>query len=138
GAAGYSAKAAAYNPYSGNYAAGRQAAGYNPATGTYGAAGKGVAGNAQSGQAAGYNRGVGGNTETGNQVAWNNCTMYAAQTGNIYRYNQNTGAKQYSGGSWQEASRPATANVSQYNNAQNVGGQRYDNYRRGGGSGWRR
>jgi hypothetical protein len=122
GATAYSAKGAAYNPY----------------TGTYGAASKGVAGNASSGEAGGYNRGVVGNTETGNKAAWNNGTMYADRNGNVYRYNQTTGAQQYSGGNWQAASKPVAANVSQYNYAQNMGAQRYDNYRHGGGSGWRR
>jgi hypothetical protein len=138
GATAYSAKGAAYNPYTGGYAAGKQAAGYNPATGNYGATSKGVAGNANSGEAAGYNRGVVGNTETGNKAAWDNGTMYADKNGDVYRYSPSTGAQQYSGGNWQAASKPATANVAQYNSAQNLGAQRYDNYQRGGGNGWHR
>jgi hypothetical protein len=60
--------------------------------------------------------------------------MYADQNGNVYKYNPSSGAQQYTtSGGWQAASKSATASAAQNDQAQSVGAQRYDNYRRSGG-----
>ncbi len=123
--------AAAFNPWTGNYAAGREGSFFNPNTGEMGAARGGVVGNVDSGnfaagrQSAAYNsmsglghvsesgvavnngqvsaesRGVAGNTKTGNAVAWNNGNIYTDHDGSIHQYDPSTGWQNHTAGGWQ-------------------------------------
>lgn len=115
---------AAFNPWSGNYAAGREGQHYNPETGAWGGSRAGITGNVNSGnfdagrQSAGYNpttgtghasetgisdnngkvsvdsRGIAGNTKTGNAVAWNNGHIYTDHDGSIHQYDPGNGGWQ--------------------------------------------
>ncbi|HEY9212624.1 MAG TPA: carbohydrate-binding family V/XII, partial [Ancylobacter sp.] len=116
---------AAFNPWSGNFAGGREGSYFNPATGAQGAARAGAVGNVNTGnfeagrQSAGYNptsgfghasesgvsdvngninaasRGIAGNTKTGNAVGWNNGNIYTDHDGSIHQYDAGSGGWQH-------------------------------------------
>lgn len=152
---------AAFNPYSGNYAAGRENARYNPATGAQGASRAGVEGNAYTGNAAagresaGYNpttgtghasqtavtdnhgnvsvdsRGVAGNARTGNGVAWNNGNVMVDHNGNVYQHSDSDGWSQHTSTGWKSAN--PSGDVAAENQARSWGQQRTSSY---GGDGF--
>ncbi|MEZ0214060.1 MAG: carbohydrate-binding family V/XII [Xanthobacteraceae bacterium] len=154
---------AAFNPYTGNYAAGREASRYNPATGATGAARSGVVGNVDSGnfaagrQSAGYNpttgtghasetgitdnngkvsvdsRGVAGNASTGNAVAWNNGKVYTDHDGTIHQYGD-TGWQRQTGNGWQQdTDRSTMSSLDSQRQFQQWGQQRVDSFGDRGG-----
>ncbi|MBS7540211.1 carbohydrate-binding family V/XII [Ancylobacter lacus] len=123
--------AAAFNPWTGNYAAGAENERYNPSTGAVGASRAGIVGNVDSGnfaagrQSAGYNpttgmghvsetgvtdnngnlsvdsRGVAGNAKTGNGVAWNDGNIYTDHDGTVHQYDGSNWQRQTTSG-WQQ------------------------------------
>ncbi|QIB36116.1 DUF3300 domain-containing protein [Ancylobacter pratisalsi] len=127
---------AAFNPWTGNYAGGREGSYYNPATGARGAARSGVVGNVDSGnfdagrQSARYNpttgfghasetgvsaddghlnvdsRGVAGNAHTGNGVAWNDGNIYTDHDGSIHQYDRSNGWQHQTIDGWRGDSDP--------------------------------
>ena len=154
GAHGTVSSGAAYNPYTGNAAATRSGSAYNPATGRYVSGDTTVSGNTYNGTESRSSSGTVGDTKTGNSASWNNGNVTADKDGNIYSYNQTSGAQKYnsSTGTWEQASKPASAPAynanaantyaSNYNaereaQAQSVGTQRYNNYAQAGGGGCR-
>jgi hypothetical protein len=124
--------AAAFNPWTGNYAAGREGQHYNPATGAWGGSRAGIEGNVNSGnfdagrQSAGYNpttgtghasetgisdnngkvsvdsKGIAGNAKTGNAVAWNNGHVYTDHDGTIHQYSNDNGWQKQTIDGWQK------------------------------------
>ncbi len=149
---------AAFNPYSGNYAAGRENAYANPITGAHGESRAGVAGNAYTGNAAagresaGYNpttgtghasqtavtdhdgkvnvdsRGVAGNAKTGNGVAWNNGNVMVDHDGHVYQHTDN-GWNRNTANGWQNVDRNTdTRALDEENRARDLGQQRVEHY----------
>lgn len=122
---------AAFNPWTGNYAGGREGGYYNPNTGAQGAARAGAVGNADTGnfaagrQSAGFNpttgtghvsetgvtrdngnvnvdsRGIAGNARTGNAVAWNNGNIYTDHDGTIHQYDNDGNWQRQTNNGWQ-------------------------------------
>lgn len=154
---------AAFNPYSGNYAAGRENARYNPATGARGESRAGAAGNAYTGNAvagresAGANpttgtyhasqtgvtdnhgnvnvdsRGIAGNAKTGNAVAWDNGHVAVDHDGNVYQHTDN-GWSQHTSSGWQNVNRNTdTSGLDNEERARSWGQQRVSSY---GGDGF--
>ena len=153
---------AAFNPYSGNYAAGRENARYNPTTGARGESRAGVEGNAYTGNAAagresaGANpttgtyhasqtgvtekngnvnvdsRGVAGNAKTGNAVAWDNGHVAVDHDGNVYQHNDNGSWSQHTTSGWQNTSRD-TSSLDREEQARSYSNQRVSSY---GGDGF--
>lgn len=150
--------AAAFNPYTGNYAGDRENARYNPETGARGQSRAGVEGNVYTGNAAaarestGYNpttgtghasqtavtdtdgkigvdsRGVAGNVKTGNAVAWNNGNVAVDHDGNVYQHSD-TGWSQHTPSGWQNVDRSAdTARLDDENRARSWSDQRAASY----------
>ena len=150
--------AAAFNPYTGNYAAGAENARYNPTTGARGESRAGVEGNAYTGNAAagresaGFNpttgtghasqtavtdhdgkvsvdsRGVAGNVKTGNAVAWNNGHVAVDHDGNVYQHSD-TGWAKNTGSGWQNVDRSAdTSRLDAEEHARSVSQQRVSSY----------
>ena len=153
GAHGTVSSGAAYNPYTGNAAATRSGSAYNPTTGRYASGDTTVSANTYNGTESKSSSGTVGDTKTGNSASWNNGNVTADKDGNIYSYNQTSGAQKYnsSTGTWEQASKPASAPASNANaantyasnynaereaQAQSVGTQRYNSYAQAGGGGW--
>ena len=74
---------AGFNPYNGNWAAGRRGAGYNSATGTYAAGRSGAVGNAYTGNYAAGRQGAAYNPSTGRYAAGESGISGNAYTGNF-------------------------------------------------------
>ncbi|WP_029353165.1 carbohydrate-binding protein [Bosea sp. 117] len=154
---------AAFNPWSGNYAAGAENSRYNPATGASGASRSGITGNVDTGnfaagrQSAGYDpatgtghasetgitrddgnvsvasRGVAGNVNTGNAVGWNNGNIYTDHDGTIHQYS-NDGWQHQTIDGWDRDTDPDQINrLDTQRQFQDMGGQRFDDFARGGG-----
>ncbi|WP_454914827.1 carbohydrate-binding family V/XII [Xanthobacter sediminis] len=153
--------AAAFNPYSGNWAAGREGAHANPVTGAEGASRAGAAGNAYTGNAvagresAGYDpargtahasqtavtdnhgnvnvdsRGAAVNTRTDTAAAWHNGNVMVDHDGNVYSHND-TGWNRNTGTGWHSVDNNFnTSNLDDEARARSWGQQRVDNF--GGG-----
>ncbi|MFS8036928.1 carbohydrate-binding family V/XII [Xanthobacter sp. AM11] len=129
--------AAGFNPYSGNWAAGRENARYNPATGAAGASRAGAEGNVYRGDAAagresaGVNptagtahasqtaitdnhgnvnvdsRGVAADAHTNTAAAWNNGNVMVDHDGNVYKHTDDGGWSKNTGSGWQNMDRSA-------------------------------
>lgn len=83
--------AAAFNPYTGNYAGGREGSYYNPYTGAAGAGRAGVEGNAYTGNYAGGREQVHTNPTTGQTSASRSGAVGNAYTGNAAAGRQSAG-----------------------------------------------
>ncbi|MFG1477096.1 carbohydrate-binding family V/XII [Xanthobacter sp. V4C-4] len=152
---------AAFNPYSGNWAAGRENARANPYTGAEGASRAGAVGNVYTGNAAagresaGYNptagtahasqtavtdnhgnvsvdsRGAAVDTHTNTAAAWHNGNVMVDHDGNVYRHSD-TGWNRNTGTGWQDVDRNFnSSNLDNEARARSWGDQRVNNF--GGG-----
>lgn len=154
---------AAFNPWNGNFAAGREGGYYNPSTGAWGGARAGAVGNVDTGnfaagrQSANYNpstgfghasetavtdnnghldvdsRGIAGNVHSGNAVGWNNGNVYTDHDGTIHQYNAGSW-QQHTAGGWQNDT--DAGQIDRLNNQrqfQDMGQQRVDDFARQGG-----
>ncbi len=99
---------AAFNPWTGNGAAGRQSASYNANTGIGHASETGVTDN--DGHISADSRGVAGNAKTGNGVAWNNGNIYSDRNGNIHQYSDDGSWQQHTANGWQPDHDASTVN----------------------------
>lgn len=154
---------AAFNPYSGNYAGGRENARYNPVTGARGESRAGVAGNAYTGNAAAGresagvdpargtahasqtaitdnhgkvnvdSRGAAVDTRTNTAAAWNNGHVMVDHDGNVYQHTD-SGWSRHTGSGWQNVDRNAdTRALDNEERARSWGSQRVSSY---GGDGF--
>lgn len=122
---------AAFNPYTGNGAAGRQSASYNANTGFGHASESGITDN--DGHIDATSRGVAGNTKTGNGVAWNNGNIYTDHNGNVHQYNDGNWQTHTANG-WQPEHNADTLNdLNSQHMFQSAGQDRFDNFSHSGG-----
>ncbi|MCX5513877.1 carbohydrate-binding family V/XII [Kaistia algarum] len=123
---------AAFNPYTGNGAAGRQSASYNANTGIAHASEGGITDT--NGNINAASRGVATNTKTGNSVAWNNGNVYSDHDGNVHQYSDTNGWQTHSDSGWQDEHDTNTMNdLDNQRQFQSMGQDRVDNFSNAGG-----
>jgi hypothetical protein len=129
------------NAYTGNYASGARGATYNPSTGIIHGGATGTVGNAYTGQSVSGSERYAYNPHTGNGVGYANNNVYADHDGNVYKSTAGSGWQQHSdSGGWHAPSSSsgwdsARSSLDSDQFARDSGGQRWDNFRSGGGFG---
>ncbi len=124
------------NAYTGNYASGARGATYNPSSGIVHGSGAGTVGNAYTGQSASGKYNYAYNPHTGNGVGYSNNNVYADHDGNVYKSTPGSGWQQHTSSGWHAPSGGFDSdrlNGDQF--ARDQGGDRWSNFRSGGGFG---